>query len=103
MTSDLTVILTEMRKAMMTGTGEAVLAFAESFKGTPYVWGGDTPSGWDCSGFLVSYVYDHFKLFSGRIDAAGFQRWAQPSAPTPGGLAFYGFPAHHVGFVVNGS
>jgi len=52
------------------------------------------------SGF-VSWIYDHFGLFSGRTDAAGFQRWAKPSGPTPGGLAFYGFPAHHVGFVVN--
>jgi hypothetical protein len=53
------------------------------------------------SGF-VSYVYDHFKLFSGRTDAAGLQRWAKASSPTPGGMAFYGTPAHHVGFVVDG-
>ena len=84
------------------GTGSAILAFAETFKNkVPYVWGGSTPAGWDCSGF-VSYVYDHFKLFKGRTTAAGLQQWARASAPTPGGMAFYGSPAHHVGFVVNG-
>lgn len=30
--------------------------YTESFLGTPYVWGGSTPRGFDCSG-LVQYVY----------------------------------------------
>ena len=33
-----------------------ILELADSFKGTPYVWGGTTPAGFDCSGF-VQYVY----------------------------------------------
>jgi len=83
------------------GTGASVLAYAESFKGkVPYVWGGATPAGWDCSGF-VSYVLKHFHLLGARMDAQGLQNWARPAAPTPGGMAFYGNPAHHVGFVVD--
>lgn len=38
------------------GSRAAVIAFAKRFKGVPYVWGGSTPSGFDCSG-LVQYVY----------------------------------------------
>jgi hypothetical protein len=99
----LSAVLTDLKKQLIaTGSGGAVLALAEKYLGTPYVWGGSDPSGWDCSGY-VSWIYDHLGLFRGRSDAAGFQRWAKPSPPTPGGLAFYGMPAHHVGFVVNGS
>lgn len=37
-------------------TARRVLDSGEKFIGTPYVWGGSTPRGFDCSGF-VQYVY----------------------------------------------
>lgn len=36
--------------------GEAIVASAKEFIGVPYVFGGTTPSGFDCSGFL-QYVF----------------------------------------------
>lgn len=39
--------------------GEEIVAYAKTFLGKPYVYGGSSPSGFDCSGF-TSYVYKHF-------------------------------------------
>ncbi len=36
-----------------------LLAFARSFEGYPYVYGGNGPNSFDCSGFVL-YVYKHF-------------------------------------------
>ena len=42
--------------ANTSGSRAAVVAYANRFLGVPYVWGGTTPAGFDCSG-LVQYVY----------------------------------------------
>lgn len=42
-------------------TGQAVAEYAMQFTGYPYVYGGTTPNGWDCSGF-VQYVYAQFGI-----------------------------------------
>ncbi|WP_124054330.1 C40 family peptidase [Arcanobacterium ihumii] len=39
--------------------GASIVAFARQFAGAPYMSGGSTPAGWDCSGF-TSFVYAHF-------------------------------------------
>lgn len=38
------------------GRGQQAVDLAKTFMGVPYVWGGEGPKGFDCSG-LVKYVY----------------------------------------------
>ena len=52
-----------------TATGAQILSKAQSYLGTPYAYGGASPSGFDCSGF-VYYVYGTFGISVGRTPAA---------------------------------
>ena len=52
-----------------TSTGAQALAIAESYIGTPYVWGGTSPAGFDCSG-LTQYVYAQLGIGIPRTSAA---------------------------------
>lgn len=54
--------------AEATGTRAQAIKLAKSFLGTPYVWGGTKPGGFDCSG-LVQYVTGKMGLHLPRISA----------------------------------
>jgi hypothetical protein len=86
-----------------------MLAEAERHLGTPYVWGGYDPSGFDCSGF-VSWVINHCGngWNYGRQTANGLRAitsYVPSSEAMPGDLVFfhgtYDVPgASHVGIYV---
>lgn len=50
------------------GSTGGLVGFARKFLGVPYVWGGTSPNGFDCSGF-VQYVYKHMGVNLPRISA----------------------------------
>ena len=60
--------------APASATGQALADYALQFQGYPYVSGGNTPSGWDCSGF-VQWVFAQFGVslphYSGAQMSAG--------------------------------
>ncbi len=83
---------------------EALLNYAKYFKGGKYVWGGTTPKGFDCSGY-VQYLYKKHGINLPRT------AWAQSKQGKPvdlsqlekGDLLFFltdkkrGIPVTHVG------
>ena len=86
-----------------TGSGNNVVSYAESFIGVPYVYGGTTPSGFDCSGF-VQYVYNHFGVSLPRTTTQQENYGTQipVSQAQPGDLYFWGNKgsAYHVAICI---
>lgn len=87
--------------------GQAV-AIAYQFLGVPYVWGGASPTGFDCSG-LMMYVYGQLGIKLGHY--TGFQYYAGLRVPRdqlqPGDLVFFhansaGVPQHEGMYIGNG-
>jgi cell wall-associated NlpC family hydrolase len=80
------------------GSGSALVQAAENYLGTPYVWGGESHSGIDCSG-LVQAACKAVGIDVPRV-AADQQRVGTPVASLaeaqPGDLLFFGQPAYHV-------
>lgn len=76
-------------------TPSAVVSFAEQYLGVPYVWGGNDPNGWDCSGF-TSWVFAHFGYQLPRTSEMQMS-WVTPTdKPVAGDLVFFG-NGYHVG------
>ncbi len=87
-------------------SSNAIVAYAETFLGTPYAWGADGPSTFDCSGF-TKYVYAHFGISMGRTTYAQITQGQYVSRENlqAGDLVFFGSGSpHHVGmYIGNGS
>ncbi|WP_205880148.1 C40 family peptidase [Companilactobacillus zhachilii] len=82
-------------------SSEKVVNTAKQYLGTPYVWGGKTPSGFDCSGF-TSYVYQEAtgkSIGSYTVAQEGAGTQEAVSQASAGDLLFWGSKGstYHVG------
>ena len=83
--------------------GAEVLAYAMQYIGYPYVYGGSSTSGFDCSGF-TSYVYKHFGITLNRTAAGQYSNGVKVSRSNlqAGDLIMFGSPINHVGIYAGG-
>jgi len=54
---------------------DSIVSYAKSFIKVPYVWGGTSPKGFDCTGFLY-YVYKNFGIKVSRA-SSGYENFGK--------------------------
>ena len=88
-----------------TSLGTQIANYGMSFVGYPYVYGGTSPSGFDCSGF-VQYIYRQFGYSINRTATAQLANgyYVSYDSLIPGDLVFFGSgsSASHVGMYIGG-
>lgn len=93
-----------------TSTAQQIVEFAKKYVGYPYVWGGTSPAGFDCSGFTY-YVFRQFGYSLNRTAAAQLSNGYAVSLSNlqPGDLVLFGrtysssAAATHVGIYIGGN
>ena len=88
-----------------TVTGTDIVRAARDYLGVRYVWGGDTPRAFDCSGF-TRYVFARYGIALPRTahEQAAFGDAPFPGDLRPGDLLFFsgGQGAQHIAIYVGG-
>jgi uncharacterized protein YgiM (DUF1202 family) len=86
--------------------GIGVVEYAKKFIGTPYAYGGNTPKGFDCSGF-VQYVMSNFEVKMPRSSTEQYSvgERVNKSQLIPGDLVYFKYSSNsnnlnHVGIYV---
>jgi cell wall-associated NlpC family hydrolase len=79
------------------------IAAARGQLGVPYVWGGTSPDGFDCSG-LTQWAFEHAGIDLPRTSRAQAQEGQEVDADNmqPGDLIFFNSPVSHVGIYIGG-
>lgn len=89
----------KLKDAASSAAASGLAAIAYTGIGHPYVWGGTSPSGWDCSGF-TQWVYAQAGISIPRVNA--WTAMTPTSTPSPGDLVMQNGGAHVGIYVGNG-
>lgn len=88
-----------VESAAQRAAGGLIVKLAHQFVGTPYVWGGESPKGFDCSGF-AQWLYGKAGVAIPRVS---YEQWLAPNGTPvaakqllPGDLVFYKGSDPHV-------
>jgi len=83
--------------------GAQAVSVAMQFLGTPYVWGGESPSGFDCSG-LTKYAYGQVGVGLSHFTGAQWNEGVRVPAEQllPGDLVFFRSDLGHMGIYIGG-
>ncbi|MFL0253006.1 C40 family peptidase [Clostridium neuense] len=85
--------------------GQGIVMYSKMFLGIPYLNGGITPAGFDCSGF-VQYVYAHFGVNLPRTtyDQVNVGTRISKADLKPGDIVFFGSESnvYHDGIYIGG-
>jgi cell wall-associated NlpC family hydrolase len=84
----------------LSATGSSIASIAKSMVGSPYVWGGTSTSGWDCSGF-TQWVYAKAGISLPRVTTAQAAALRPTSNPQPGDLVLQN-GGSHIGIYLGG-
>lgn len=96
-------ILADANAAGIVVTPGSPIETALAYHGIPYLWGGETPAGFDCSG-LVLYVFRQHGVELPHYSGSQFLLGANVPAShlEAGDVVFFGSPIHHVGIYLGG-
>ena len=89
----------KLTDAVSSAAASGLAAIAYTGIGHPYVWGGTSPSGWDCSGF-TQWVYAQAGISIPRVNA--WTAMTPTATPSPGDLVVQNGGAHVGIYVGNG-
>lgn len=95
---------TETTTSVPSGKGSTIVETAQQYIGCKYVYGGTTPSGFDCSGF-TSYVYKLHGVSLSRTAAGQYSNGVAVARSDlqPGDLVMFGKSGiNHVGIYIGG-
>ncbi|MFI3313552.1 MAG: SH3 domain-containing C40 family peptidase, partial [Eubacteriales bacterium] len=71
-----------------TSTADQLVSYSKTLIGTPYIWGGTSTNGFDCSGY-VQYVFSQFGVSLNRTSTSQYTNGYSVSNLTTGDLVFF--------------